>query len=463
MKKLSLHDLKAAQVPQSRAFKAGLKEQLLAQAEKKYSSAPHTNPFMKTLFRLSISFAVIALLVTQVALPGESKNTLQMFIQEASAANEEHADEIYHAHIEQTQEMYFENETFTGWQTTSESSQELWVAPNKDLRQESQSTSWNGPQEDGIFEEVSGHDTGLSLYDDYGNRLSYTKLEATGTELVEKDGDIVEQETYNVHPGKQYFTEELLAHYLDQIVCVTTEDGEDFTGYAWAKMSASDPSFFEMTGRAYAKAQPSQVMTELEKALSEGRLASDEALELFEQVQEDARIHYEMTQVDGRTLHQISFNQTEFLGGAYSNSPLDDYNPADVFVTYTFDDDSYELVSITSETSYHGNVTERGSYTVTSSEYLDYESNASLFEVTDEFTLLDMSDAFELDTSDFEPGCYKQTERLSAEEEKVALEHLNELINQAGNEGQKTMWERPLLSNFRYYVLPGDPTVHEVK
>jgi hypothetical protein len=210
MKKITLNDLKAAQVPQSRAFKAGLKEQLLA----KY---PQPNHFMKTLFRLSISFAVIALLVTQVAMPGESKNTLQMFIQEASAANEEHGEQIYHASIQMENSMYFDNEDFTGWQTISQVSKELWVSPTKDLREEIAFTIWSGPQEGGTFDEVSSHDTSLSLYDGYANRLSYTKLEVTGTEMVEKDGELMEEDT--CASRKQYDTNELLSQYLDQIVC----------------------------------------------------------------------------------------------------------------------------------------------------------------------------------------------------------------------------------------------------
>lgn len=465
MKKLTLKDLKNAQIPQSRSFKTGLKENLLTQAEKKYSSAPHPNSFMKTLFRLSISFAVIALLVTQVALPGESTSTLQMFIQEANAVNEEHADEIYHATIQMEDSMYFETENFTGWKTTSKVSKDLWLAPNKDLREEITFTSWNGPLEDGSFEEVSSQDTGLSVYDEYGNRLSYTKLEVTGTEIVEKDGELLEEEIYNVHPGKQHETEELLTQYLDQIVCVTTEENQDFTGYAWAKMSETDLDFFEMTARAYPKAELSQIMTELDKALSEGRLASDEALELFEQIQEDSRISYTVNESEDRTLHQISFNQTDFLGGSFSNSKeaLQDSAPADVLVTYSFDGETYELVSILAETSYHGNVTQRSSYTVVNSEYLDYESNTSLFKATDEFTLLSLSDAFEQDTSKFEPGCYKQTERLSPEEEEATFERLEELLADEEHANSKALWEGPLLTNFQYYTLPGDPTVHEVK
>jgi hypothetical protein len=201
-------------------------------------------------------------------------------------------------------------------------------------------------------------------------------------------------------------------------------------------------------------------MTELEKAIGEGRLSSDDAIELFAQVQEDTRIHYEVTEMNGHTLHQISFNQTEFLGGSYSNSPLSDYDPADVLITYTFDGESYELVSVTSETSYHGNIKERSSYTVTNSEYLDYDSNTSLFETTDEFTLLSLSDAFEQDTSDFEPGCYQGTQRLSAEDENAAIEQLDELISK-----QKRRFESNVgtPSTINTDITPSVTYVHEVK
>lgn len=445
----------------SRSFQADLKEHLISRA------ARRTQPnFMKTLLRFTFSFAVIALLLTQVVFPGNSEGSLSSFISEAQAANEDHMDEIYHATIEIEDSSYFETDNFTGWKTTSQVSKEIWISPSKEIRDESTYTSWNGTQEDGSFEEVSDQSSDLLLYDEYGNQLDYTKLEVTGEELTEdpETGDLSMEDTYNVHPAKQHSTEELEAAYQDSIICINTEDGEDFTGYAWAVLHESDPTYLEMFGTAYPKAEPSKIITELEKSLMSG-LSSDEALRLFEAVQDDERLSYEVEEADGQTLHHISFNYSDFVGGSMSNSPegLNDPNPMVIKTTYTFDGETYGLMSVLTERSVNGNVLQRGSYTVTSSEYLPYEENASLFEATEEYTLLSLGTRFEQNISQFEPGCYRMYEKLPREEEAVILSKLEAMLEEGSFSTSKALWERPLQSNFRYYTLPGDDTVHEVK
>lgn len=460
MKKFTLKDLKNAQIPLSRSFKAGLKENLLARAEKQFSSAPRTNPFMKTLFRLSISFAVIALLVTQVVLPGESTSTLQTFIQEASAANEAHVDEIYHTSIVLSQEVYFDNPgTFTGWQTVTEMEKDMWIAPDGSLREEIQSIAWNGPNENGVFEEAHMESTSLYLKDDYDNFIDYTLLEITGTELVEKDGEMVEEPTYNVHPGKQHNAADLQEDFLNQITCINSEEAQDFTGYAWATLNERDSSLVELNGVAHANEEKYNLMDDLAMA-ADGRMSVEQVIALFETFQGDSNVTYEIKEVEGKQQHVIQLNQKGF-SPTYSNSPegLKDLDSMDVFVTFYFDAETYRLTKMTNVSSFEGVEKERGSLTVVSSEYLDYPSNAFLFEPTDEYISGFLDTSFHKDISQFEDGCYRQYEKLSDAETQTWLD----IMESQFDENDAELWNDPLQGNFKYYVLPGDPTVHEVK
>lgn len=442
MKKLTLKDLKTAAVPQSRSFKAGLKEQLLSRAEKEYSSTPHTNPFMKTLFRFSVSFAVIALLLTQVVFPGNSGG-LSSFIQEAGAANEEHGDEIYYTVTVSESSLYFETEDFTGWKTTSENHAETWIAPNGDIRQESIFTSFNGPNEDGIFEQVDQTDTNLVVQDEYGNQITYTQL----------------QETDNVHPGKQNTAEALQEKFLNQITCLKTEENTDFTGYAIARIDERDLSFLDLIATSRAKEDKYNLVTKLDDAAS-GKLSSSKILELFEEIQNEENVSFELIEEDGHEEAVIQLNYADFsVTSSGSPDALETYEPFNQIVTFVFDASTYRLKEMTAESGYNGIVSERGSLTVLSSEYIGYEANLSLFEPTEEFTALSLTDRFEQDPSKFEAGCYRLYEKLSLEEDQTWLNTMESLFD----ENSEAFWTNPLKINMQYYLLPRDETVHEVK
>ncbi len=458
MKKLTLKDLKNAKVPQNRSFKAGLKEQLLSRAEKEYSSTPYTNPFMKTLLRFSVSFAVIALLLTQVVFPGNSES-FSSFIQEAGAANEEHGDEIYYTVTVSESSSYFETENFTGWQTTSENHAETWIAPNGDIRQESSFTSFNGPIEDGSFEQVDQTDISMTVTDEYGNQITYTQLQETGTEIREINGVLSEEPTYNVHPGKQNTAEALQEKFLNQITCLNTQENSDFIGYSIFRMDERDSTFLEGIATAHPKDDTYNFIAKLDDAAS-GKLSSSQLIDFFEKVQNEENVSFELVEEDGHEEAVITFNMEDFMQVS-SNSPegLENYDRPDNKVIFVFDASTYRLKEMSSEISYDGRVTERSSLSVLSSEYLGYEENLSLFEPTEEFTALSLTDRFEQDSGNFEEGCYRQYEKLSTEEEAVWMETMYRLFD----EGEEEFWNSPLKTNMQYYLLPGDNTVHEVK
>ncbi len=456
MKKISLDDLKQARFPKSQRFKADLKEQLMTRAKKQVTPS-HQSNLMKTLFRLSISFAIVTLLITQVALPGNSESSLHTFIQEANAANEAHADEIFYHKTLQTHEMYFENPgVFTGWQTISNQSSETWIAPNGDIRSSTEWTSWDGPLEDGSFNEVSSMDEGIYAQDTYGNFIDYTLLQVIGTDPGEEYGSVEGAPIYNVHPGKQHNFEELEENFLNQLVCVRSEKGDDFTGYTWAVLDERSNTLTEVGGTARPNEAKYNILDELDLAAS-GRLSTEDVIYLFEILQDEPNVNYEQKTVDGETVHTITLNQKDFLVTSSSSvESLVDLQPNDVIVSFEFNSD-YRLTRMTSVTSYQGQERERGSLTVLETSYLDYEENKNLFVPTEEYVAGMMTTRFMDDISEFEDGCYRQYEKLSTDETNAVLENIKTLFDANDLE----LWEHPLKVVLRYYVLPGDTSVHQ--
>lgn len=462
MKKNLNHIIQNAQVPQDQSFKAGLKEKLISRMETNLNKVPSSNSFMKTLFRLSLSLTIVALILTQVALPGDSENTLQLFIQEASAANEEHGDEIYHVITASESSSYFETDGFTGWQTTSSMNKEIWISPTGEIRETLNFTSFNGPDEYGNFETIYSNDTSMSIWDEYANLVTYAQVEQIGTEVQENEaGELVDVPVYNVHPGKQHGLEELQEKFLDQIMCLNTQEGAHFTGYAIARIDSEDPSFLDMTATSRPNTLPlDNFLIKLDKAAN-GSLSTSEMIELLTEVQDDPSIFYALEEDEHEMVHIIEINTQNYLQVS-SNDPLalKDFEPSNTVVRFVFDADTYHLKESSSETfNAAGEVVERGSLRVLSSDYLNADLNAFLFEPDESYTALSLVDRFEQDPSQFENGCYQKYERLSSEDEQNWLDTIESLFD--GNDAE--LWEAPLTVNMSYYRLPGDETIYEVK
>lgn len=453
-----LKKLQSTPVQHNRAFKAKLKENLMARAEREYPAQTRSNPWFGVL-RFSFSMLLLTIIVTQVLIPqGSNSDTLSAFIQEAKASTSENSDKIYHAKMEMENSMYFENtDGFTGWQTISESTQEVWVAPNGDLRSESSGSSFNGPQEDGTFEQVDHSDTNIYKIDAYGNGIDYTLLEILGytTKETADLGELVDAPIYNVHPDKQHDAEALKAQFENQITCVNKEEGEDFDAYAWASIDKDAQTGQGVSGRGSPHDDKFSIVDELFKA-AEGRLSSAEVIAILEKIQDEPKISTERQEVDGEEVIIISLNTADFMMVSSNNKEgLLDVVPDENRVTLTFNEETHQLMHMESESIRNGIVQERGSMTVTSTEYLDYESYASLFEPTEDFVAGFLTNRFDAHIEDFEPGCYDKYVKLSDEE---AEQWLSTLTSQF-TEGDWELWSHPLKVAVGYYKLPGENEV----
>lgn len=455
-----LKKIQGAPVEHNRAFKAKLKENLMAHAEREYPAQTRSNPWFGVL-RFSFSMLLLALIVTQVLIPNVSNSgdrSLSAFIQEAKANTSENSDKIYHAKTQIESSMYFENtDGFTGWHATSLGEQELWVAPNEDLRSKSSGSSFNGPHEDGTFEEVDYSGTGIYKMDSYGNGIDYTLLEILGytTKETADLGELVDEPIYNVHPGKQNDADALKAQFENQITCVNIEEGKDFDGYAWATIDKDTLTVEGVTGTGNPNDDKFTIVDDLLKA-TEGTLSSAEVLAILEKVQDEPKISYEEQAKDGQDVVVISLNTADFMT-VFSNNKegLATITPDENRVTIVFNADTYQLMSLTSETLFEGVAKQRSSTTVTYYEYLDYESNAALFEPTDEFVAGMLTTRFNQHIQAFEPGCYDKYVKLPDDEAEQWLDTLTSQFT----EGDWALWLHPLKVAVGYYKLPGEDEV----
>jgi hypothetical protein len=449
-----LKKIQSAPVTHDRAFKAKLKESLMARAENEYPAQTRSNPWFGIL-RFSFSMLLLTLIVTQVVIPqGSNATTLSAFIADAKASYSETEGMIYHATMQMESSIYFENEEFTGWKTTSQIEKELWVAPTGDLREEINSIHFDGPNEDGTFDQVDQSDTNIYKIDSYGNGIDYTLLKILGytTEETAELGEPVDEPIYNVHPGKQNDAEALKTQFENQITCVNKEEGKDFDGFAWASIDKDTQTGQGVTGRGSAHDDKLSIVDGLFKA-AEGRLSSAEVIAILEKVQDEPKISTEVQEVDGQNQIVVSLNTADFMM-VFSNNKeaLVGVVPDENRVTLYFNEETHQLMHMESESIRNGTVQERGSMTVTFSEYLDYESNLALFEPTEDFVAGRLTTRFDQHIEDFEAGCYDQYMKLSDDEAEQWLS----ILTSQFTEGEWDLWSHPLKVAVGYYKLPGE-------
>lgn len=450
--------IQSAPAQQNRAFKAKLKEQLIARAEQEYPTQTRSKLWHSVL-RFSFSMLVLTLIVTQVLIPQGSNptNSLSSFIQEAKANYFENEGKIYHANIHMEDSRYFENPEFTGWKTLSLVEKAVWASPNGDLREEISSTHFNGPQEDGTFEQVDQTDTGIYKIDSYGNGIDYTLLQILGytTKETADLGEPIDAPIYNVHPGKQNDAEALEAQFLNQITCVNKEEGDDFDGYAWASIDKDAQTGQGVMGTGSPHDDKFSIVDELFNAAN-GQLSSSEVLAILEKVQDEPKISYEEQTIDGQDVVVISLNTADFMTVSSNNKEgLIDVIPDENRITLHFNADTYQLMNLSSETIFEGIVKQRSSKTVTFYEYLDYESNKTLFEPTDEFVAGMLTTRFDQHIEDFEPGCYDKYVKLSDQETEQWLS----ILTSQFTEMDWDLWSHPLKMAVGYYKLPGEDEI----
>lgn len=451
-----LHSLKKARISHNPNFKARLKEQLLERAEKTFAHSPRREASIwSTLFRYSVAFAALAIVVTQVLFPSPSgPSSLAGFIQQAKAAQEGTENQIYHATIVMEKSALFEN---IGWKTLSKMEKEVWISPTGNRKEHMISTNFNGPNESGSFEAVQMEDTTLVKINEWGNLIPYTKRVQTGTEIVEREGEApLEQPTYNVHPEKQYSDEALQKKFSQEIACINTQENEDFTGYGIVRLDSETGEFEGLTARTLPKDPKYTLIDQIGKA-AEGQLASDEIIALFEAVAQDPNILYEFNEDNPSKEHKIQLNYADFsIVSSNSKEGLENAIPQESVATFYFDDATYQLTEMNSETSQEGVITERGTLKVTSSEYLPMEGNEALFEPTEEYVAGGLQDRFETQLETFDAGCYNsQYEKLSPEETTEWIASIEANLE----DHERTFWFNPLETNLGYYRLPGEAEI----
>jgi hypothetical protein len=449
-----ISQIKMAPLAHNLKFKAQLKEHLIARAEINYASSPLSSfPWFRR-FKFAFPLFLLAVFLSSLLFsssPQEQENLLRSFIQEAQAHSLNTDNQIYHAHVKMERRAFFETDVFKGWHLLDSSEKNLWISPNKDLREEMVWTEFNGPNENGDFDEVDKQNTSLLKKDAYGNIVHYSSQNIIGHERQEIPGsnEITDLAVYDIHPLKKADFDALENKFLNRITCVNKESGEDFDAYAWAHLDATTGELEEVLGRGETRDSNLIIGKELLKA-STGQVSAQDIFSLLEKVQDNPLMTYEVQNHDGQEEVAISFLRSDFN---FTSSPekeyLQNHSSQDERFTLYFDPKTYQLKRVDNEILYDGIAMEKSSMSLLSSDYLDPSIYPDLFQVHETFVMSSqLTDRFEQEIENFESTCYQNYQKLSHQDVEKWLDVLDSQMD----ENAKKLWDHPLEKTIGYYL-----------
>lgn len=467
--------IKKAAVPQNPAFKKSLKQKLVAEATELYAKEMPKPWWQSSMVRLSFAGVAVAVLVVHFAIPydwfaSDAVNYAQ-FIQQAKASyGTQSESEVHHiksvtSHTDlttNTQEIQWTNETWTDYNGTQRvtTHHEKGFYDDTPLRDEEPGRTYN----DGInLEEMLANSTTIITEDAFGNQLFYEPYEIIGTEVREIDGQMVEIPVYNKNgtiTTRFHGKDEDYEAVLEDLVCINTEEKEQFIAEAKVYMTPDDYSFDGENGATGNRLLPQNTLFstysvlsyQLDRALR-GQLSAIELIDLIDSLSAQPKMARETVTKNGQTYHVFSMNASDFSMVEVSSAlPENPWAHQDTVIKMYFNADTYALVKTESVELYDGIETQVYSTVFTVDEYVDAETlPANFFTPDDAWLLTSVYDLFEQDiTGTFKAGCYKNFTKLDETESDAIMEQFFEK-----NPDQREWWENPWTPwEGHYFYLP---------